>query len=276
MNKQIILKILNEKGEILSESPAGERTGIVYTKSYQPGDMVSMELSVPGQFCVVQFEDTMQPALIYAAQKEIGFPIPFGETASVYSPKSFTGELHAVRARIALPEETAARRNLAFNPYDRHGDTGYFPHASANVETRGEMVFAARNAIDGIFENNSHGTYPYESWGINRDPNAALTLNFGRSVLIDELRITLRADYPHDNYWTEGTVTFINGNTSTDMKLPLTNSPYPQCFRISPKKADKLIFHKLIKAEGPSPFPALTQIEAWGKDFQADDIHETL
>lgn len=64
------------------------------------------------------------------------------------------------------------------------------------METRGEAVFAARNAIDGIFENSAHGEYPYQSWGINRDPNAALTLDFGREVLLDELRITERADFP--------------------------------------------------------------------------------
>ena len=48
-------------------------------------------------------------------------------------------------------------------------------------------MFAARNAIDGIFENSAHGEYPYQSWGINRDPNAALTLDFGREVLLDSL-----------------------------------------------------------------------------------------
>ena len=35
-------------------------------------------------------------------------------------------------------------------------------------------MFAARNAIDGIFENSAHGEYPYQSWGINRDPNAPI------------------------------------------------------------------------------------------------------
>ena len=135
-----------------------------------------MEVEHPGQFCVVQFEDTMDPALIYVAQREINFYIPFGEQAITYSPKSFQGSRHLIRARLARPEELAVRRNLALNCYDQHGETGYYPHASANVETRGEAVFAARNAIDGIFANSSHGEYPYQSWGINRDPNAALTL----------------------------------------------------------------------------------------------------
>src|SRR5699024_11398160 len=95
----------------------------------------------------------------------------------------------------------------------------------ANVETRGEAVFAARNAIDGIFENSSHGEYPYQSWGINRDPNAALTLDFGREVLLDELRITERADFPHDNYWTRATVTFSDGS---QLEIPLVKSRKPR------------------------------------------------
>lgn len=29
-------------------------------------------------------------------------------------------------------------------------------------------MFAARNAIDGVTANRSHGSWPYESWGINK------------------------------------------------------------------------------------------------------------
>ena len=68
------------------------------------------------------------------------------------------------------------------------------------METRGEAVFAARNAVDGIYENGAHGSWPYQSWGINRDPNAALTIDFGRAVTVDEIHLTLRADFPHDSW----------------------------------------------------------------------------
>ena len=163
------------------------------------------------------------------------------------------------------PEEIAARRNLAYNPYDEHGDTGFYPHASANVETRGEAVFAARNAIDGIFENSAHGEYPYQSWGINRDPNAALTLDFGREVLLDELRITERADFPHDNYWVKATVEFSDGST---LDIPLVKSAKPQSVAFEPKRVRSLVLKDLIQAEGTSPFPALTQIEAFGTEVK--------
>ncbi len=259
----IKLKVLDEAGHTLLTCPAGCQVSLVYTAAYQPGDRVALEIRTPGRFCVVQFEDTMPPALVYVQSREINFHIPFEEQAITYSPKSFTGSRHVIRARLATAEEVAARRNLAFNPYDEHGDTGFFPHASANVETRGESVFAARNAIDGIFENSAHGEYPYQSWGINRDPNAALTLSFGRKVVLDELRLTLRGDYPHDNYWTAATVAFSDGS---NMTLSLTDSPLPQTTRFQPKTVKWLVLKNLIQAEGPSPFPALTQIEAWGTE----------
>lgn len=267
MQETIKLKVIDGQGHTRMTCDAGERVSLVYTNDYAEGDRIALEVNTPGQYCWVQFEDTMPEALVYIAKREAGFRIPFGEQAITYSPKSFTGCRHVIRARLAEPDEIALRRNLAFNPYDAHGDTGFFPHASANVETRGEAVFAARNAIDGVFENSSHGEYPYESWGINRDPNAALTLAFGRPVTIDELRLTLRADYPHDNYWTRATVAWSDGSETT---LSLTNDRLPQRFALeAPKTVEWLVLKNLIQAEGPSPFPALTQIEAWGREAGA-------
>ena len=208
----IKLKLLDTDGMTLLTAPAAGQVSLVYMNAYKPGDRVSLEIGTPGQYVVIQFEDTMAPALVYVVKREINFHIPFGEQAITYSPKSFAGACHIIRARFATPEEIAARRNLAYNPYDEHGDTGFFPHAHANVETRGEAVFAARNAIDGVYENDAHGIWPYQSWGINRDPNAALTLDFGRPVTIDELRLTLRADFPHDAWWTQATVEFDDGS----------------------------------------------------------------
>ena len=259
----IKLKILDEAGHTLMTCDADTAVSLVYTNCYKPGDRVALEIDHPGQYCVIQFEDTMPEALVYVVKREINFHIPFGEQAITYSPKSFAGSRHVIRARLALPEEIAARRNLAFNCYDEHGDTGFYPHASANVETRGEAVFAARNAVDGVYENDAHGTWPYQSWGINRDPNAALTLDFGRAVIVDELRLTLRADFPHDSYWTQATVAFDDGSREV---LQLTKTAAPQTFAITPRTAKSLKLFELKKAEDPSPFPALTQLEAWGTE----------
>ena len=82
---------------------ADQAVSLVYTGVYQPGDRIALEIDHPGQFCVVQFEDTMDPALIYVVSREINFHIPFGEQAITYSPKSFKGSRHLIRARLARP-----------------------------------------------------------------------------------------------------------------------------------------------------------------------------
>ena len=259
----IKLKILDADGRVLLTAPEAEQVRLVYANTYKPGDRVALEIGTPGQYCVIQFEDTMPPALVYVEKREINFAIPFGERATVYNPKSFLGDCHIVRARLASAQEIAEVRNLAFNPYDAHGETGFYPHATANVETRGEAVFAARNAIDGVYENDAHGTWPYQSWGINRDPNAALTLYFGRPVTLEEIRLTLRADFPHDSWWTAATVRFDDGSAE---RLSLRKEAGPQRFPIAPRTVTALTLCELQKADDPSPFPALTQIEAWGRE----------
>lgn len=261
--EKIKLKILDTAGHTLLTAPAGEQVSLVYCNTYAPGDRVALEIDTPGQFCVVQFEDTMAPVLIYVEKREINFHIPLGEAAAAYSPKSFQGACHCIRARLAESWELTQRRNLALNPYDESGDTGFFPHVTATAETPG-AAFAVRNVIDGIFENTAHGFYPYQSWGTARDPKAQLTLHFGRPVRIDELRLTLRCDFPHDNYWNGATVTFSDGSS---VRLALTDSPLPQRFPISSREIEWLTLGELTQAEGISPFPALTQLEAWGTDI---------
>ena len=127
---------------------SGENLNLVFTNEYQEGDSIVLDCDYPC-FCVVQFEDSLPPALVYAAGRELWYHIPFGADRIVFSPKCFTGGRHLIRARLAEPHETAARRNLAFNPYDQHGDNGFFPHSKANVETRGESVFGAAGCPPG-------------------------------------------------------------------------------------------------------------------------------
>lgn len=258
------LKVLNQAGRTLAASLAGEGTVLVYASHYQPGDWIVLESDSKNLFCEIQLEDSMPPAVVYLPEGSLQFHIPSADNRSNYSPKSFTGPVHLLRARVVDKNELSARRNLALNPYDGHDSQGFYPHAKANIETRNEAVFAARNAIDGIFVNSSHGEWPYQSWGINRDPNAELRLDFGRTVLADEIRLTLRADFPHDSWWEEAAVEFSDGSRET---LPLTKATAPQSFPIEPRKIEWLILKDLKKAPDLSPFPALTQIEVYGTEL---------
>ena len=258
------LKIHNKKCEVLAASIPGEETSLVYTAPYADGDFILLETDEDCRFCVIQMDDAMLPALVYTPGPRMAFHIPAPELRSCYSPKCFSGCCHLIRARAAKPEEISARRNLAFNPYDNARETGCFPHVISSVEAQG-ADFAARNAVDGIFENNSHGGWPYQAWGINKDSSAALKVDFGRHVTIDELRLTLRTDFPHDSWWTQGTVSFSDGTSEV---VELGKRAEPQSFPIKRQGITWLKVGQLIKADDPSPFPALTQIEAFGRNSE--------
>ena len=155
-------------------------------------------------------------------------------------------------------------RNLAVNQADQRGDVRAYPHITANVETRDESVFCARNVIDGIHIARGHGEWPYQSWGIGARTDAYITIEFGRQVTVDQMALYLRADFPHDAYWIAGTVTLSDG--------------YEQSFTLEGIEGKQLIafdgkhditwakLDRLIKCDMPSAFPALRQWEIYGQD----------
>jgi len=245
---------------LLAAGSPGEESSLVYSTAYTDDDFILLETDGECHYCVIQLDDAMPPALVYVPGTRMTFHIPPVDKRSCYSPKCFSGTCHLLRARAATAEEIAQRRNLAFNPYDTVRETAFFPHASTNIEVP-DLTFAPRNAIDGIFENNSHGNWPYQAWGINKDPNATFRLDFGRYVTVDELRLTLRADFPHDSWWTEATIAFSDGSKET---LQLKRTGKPQIFSIRPRSIQWLELRELKKAEDKSKFPALTQIEVYG------------
>lgn len=117
--------------------------------------------------------------------------------------------------------------------------------------------------MDDIFENNSNGGWPYQAWSINKDSSAALKVDFGRHVTVDELRLTLRADFPHDSWWTAITVQFSDNSQEV---LTLKRTGKPQSFSIAPRSIAWLELCDLKKATDASEFPALTQLETYGTE----------
>jgi hypothetical protein len=256
------LSIRDSNGEIRSQSRTGDETFLVHHPEYVPGDVIVLTTDRANAFIVLQLDDAMAPALVYCTGGQITQPVPFELQRQPYSLRAFTGARHRLHARYARPEEINARRNLCLNPYDHGGNETSFPHATANVITRGEAQFAARNAIDGEKANDHHGLWPYTSWGINRDPAAALTVHLGPAAVIDEVVFYLRADFPHDAWWTKGTVTFSDGSREV---FTFEKTGTAQRFAIAPRTITWACIDQLIKDDDPSPFPALTQIELWGK-----------
>ena len=264
---QITLKIENSDGVVLAENSNSEQVSLVYSEEYCLGDRIVLSVSEADTYLIIQLDDVMNPSFVYMKEKTHTLEIPFEEKRISYNPKTFTGKIHLLKARVATKAEIKAYKNLALNEYDCHGNTACYPHAHANVETRGESVFAARNAINGNAENHSHGAWPYESWGINKNPDAEITVEFGRLVEVDKIVLYTRADFPHDNWWKSATFEFSDGSFQT---VSMEKSDKPHIFEIEKKKVSWIKLGKLIQDENdPSPFPALSQIEVYGYEVIA-------
>ena len=170
------------------------------------------------------------------------------------------------RRRPAVNRDLDAYRNLACNPLDSAGG-GTFPHATTNSVCRGEAPFDARNAIDGQVNNRGHGGWPFQSWGPEATADPWWQVDFGRTVEIDKIVITLRADFPHDGTWQTATFGFTDGSSQT---FPLAATAAPQMLRLK-----QAIRTRLVRMAPTSPQPradswcALTELEAWGRDLIA-------
>ena len=258
----LCFKILDAAMNTKAVSKGVDEVSLVYSQEYEPGDRIILETSGEETFVWLQMDDALGRALVYITGN-VEYIIPFGEKRVNLSPKAFYGGRHLLHARLAKDYDVEGYRNLAINVYDQHQIKDCYPHAAANVETRGETVFAAQNAIDGVMVNTCHGEWPYQSWGIDRKEDARIRIAFGRTVEIDRIVLYTRADFPHDNWWQQVTLTFSD-TTSVEWKLEKSSLPHTLAFKAKKVKWVKL--EKLIKADDPSPFPALSQIEVYGRD----------
>ena len=260
----IRISILDQDGEVLAEEEGKDLAVLVYETEYREGDRIRIEPDEKNAFYWLQVDNAVGRSMVYLTGTA-EYVIPFGEKKWNLSSAAFEGERRVVSVRRCREYEYAGYRCLSHNPNDQHGMSTCFPHASANVETRGESVFAAMNAIDGVTAPKSHGKWPYESWGINRREDAKWRLDFGRPVKTDRIIVFLRADFPHDNWWEKGRVTFSDGSRMT---LAFEKGGHPQEFTFPEKTVEWLEFDELKKADDPSPFPALTQFEVYGREAE--------
>lgn len=259
----LTLKVLRADDSTGGVSSGENEVNLVYSSEYGEGDRIVLESSAKECFLMLQVDDALGSALVYMTGDVIFYTIPFGEKRICYSPKVFSGSRHLISARMATDEEIKAYRNLALNVMDQQTNTFCFPHAHANVETRDESVFAARNVIDGVKENRSHGEWPYHSWGINQRADAEITIEFGRDVCIDKVVLYLRADFPHDNWWKQVTLRFSDNET---MVCDLVKTGKGQEITFEKRMVQWIRLEQLIKSDEPSPFPALTQFEVYGTE----------
>ncbi|WP_125606345.1 discoidin domain-containing protein [Lapidilactobacillus bayanensis] len=261
----IKLSLVHNSTDVEKERIGVNSTYLAYQSQYKLNDSYRVEVDQVPAYVVVQLDAAIRPALIYLATKQWEYKIPFNlQREWPYPDGAFQGRNHYATARLATTEEIATQTNLSFNSYDQHDESNAYPHASANAETRGEYVFYAKNAIDGIVANAHHGNYPFQSWGINAQADAYLQLDFGRKVNVNRIGIVLRGDYPHDSYWKQVSVYFSDGSKET---FALQKIAEEQFFDITPRQIEWLRLDDLKKDEDSSTFPALTEIEVFGHNL---------
>ena len=257
----ITIAVKTADGSAVATASHPDEALLCFDREFAPGDIIEITSDAPHLW--VQPDASVLPGEVYLPEGRMTWRVPEGEHRLAYRPGAFTEPRHIASARRMLPEELAAPRCLSRNPADLRGDTDFFPHCTANVETRNESVFAARNVIDGLRYNTYHGEWPFQSWGIGAREDAWCRIDLGREVILDSMALTLRADFPHDAYWVRGQVELSGGEK---LDFPLVKTGERQVVDLGGRRARWLRLQSLVKSDDPSAFPALRQWEIFGRD----------
>lgn len=212
------------------------------------------------KYVFLKIGTAFEEALLYLPDGIFEYIVPDANAAKVYPDGAWTGTLD-VSARIPTQDELKAERNLAYNPYDTRTQTEYYPHASANSECRGEAAFLARNAIDGFSSNTGHGDYPYQSWGPEQIDSPELYIDFGREVVVTQVILSIRADFPHDTYWSKGNIAYTDGTVTP---ITLQKTAKEQIFDLSEKKTSSI---SLTELTGEKGWAGITEIKIIGREI---------
>jgi len=255
------MTVRSGSGEVIGRAVHPEHVLLYLDHVWEEGDLIEIT-APPGSHLWVHPGISVPGGEVYCPDGTMTWKVPAGEHRLAYAPEAFIQRRNILSARIMTEEELLLSRDVARNPLDLRGDVNFFPHCTANVETRGESVFAARNVIDGLRFNTYHGEWPFESWGIGAREDAWCRIDFGREITAERMALTLRADFPHDAYWTAGHVVDSNGE---DTAFSLRKTGERQWIDLGGRKVSWLRLERMIKSDDPSAFPSLRAWEVIGK-----------
>ena len=258
---EIIVK--DGEGNVLARAAHSDEVLLALDHQWAEGDLVEIT-APPHSHLWLRMGAAIPEGEVYCPDGRMTWHVPAGEHRLAYAPRAFEAPRHILCARSMTDGELHTLRDVARNPLDLRGETDFFPHCTANVETRNESVFAARNVIDGLRYNTYHGEWPYESWGIGAREDAWCRLDFGREVVAERMALTLRADFPHDAYWVSGHVV---DSTGRDISFDLSKTGERQWIDLGGQSVRWLRLERMVKSDDPSAFPSLRAWEVMGKEY---------
>ncbi len=256
----ITIAVKDASGRMLGAVSRAEEAALCIDRVYLPGDVVEID---GARHLFAQMDQALSPGEIYLPQGKMTWPVPWGEHRLAYPPGAFEAGRHVIRVREMTARELASIRNIALNPADLRGNTDFYPHCTANVETRNEACFCARNVIDGMRLNTFHGEWPFQSWGIGAREDAWCRIDFGREIYAESMALTLRADFPHDAYWTHGFAVLSDG---AEVSFSLSRTGDRQTVSLEGHRISWIRLERLQKSDDPSAFPALSEWEVFGRE----------
>ena len=256
----ITITVQAADGTPVASAEHPEEAWLCVDRAYEPGDVI--HISGPA-YLRVRMDQAMGSGEVFLPDGAMTWRVPAGEHRLAYAPGTFEAPRHIITAKIIPESELHGIRNLSRNPADLRGETDFYPHCTANVETRNEACFCARNVIDGIRMNTFHGEWPFQSWGIGAREDAWCRLDLGREVIAEKMALTLRADFPHDAYWVSGHAVLSDG---TELSFALEKTGDRQWIDLGKRIIRWLRLERMTKSDDPSAFPALTQWEVFGRE----------
>ncbi len=252
---------------------SAENTVTVTAKSRPAaGDKVTADIGASG-FLKVQSNGLTNGESFIVYLPDGKFEYVYQANSYVYMP-SVTKKL-IVKFTIPTTEELTTIRNLALNPFDHDSNSVFFPHATSNNVYDQSGQFIPRNAIDGFSSNKGHGNYPLQSWGPRANVLATdyFTIDFGRTVSLSSLALSLRADgfggsNAHDAYFSKIVLEFSDGST---VEINPTKTADKQTFEFEAKNTTYVKLTGFVTDKSNSQgWAAITEIEAFGTDIVSE------
>ncbi len=241
-------------------------------QKYQNGDTITVELPEGEQYLMFSLSSRIGESLIYVPDGTFTYTLSniqtvFPKTVNPSMGVSYT--TNTITARVATEEDLQTRHNLARNSYDLKNATGAYPHVTTSTDCRNQADFEGRNAIDGFHNNKGHGGYSAQSWGpeLQRDDpfeQQYFQVDFGREVYADEVRINIRADFPHDTYYTSATLEFSDGSTE---EIQMRKTADAQVFTFEPRETSYVKIKDLrVVDQNGDDWAGITEFEVYGTE----------